>query len=135
VCGPHHISMLRRCIIAGTKVRFGGHTSPQHPQNYIRLLGGLSPINLTHQNKVQCLVWGIRGAFPPSAAMIVMVFCSLPEHEPLFWLNYGIAGIAESFCLEQEHSCIVLRWRRRDNREKKIYGKLTSVPYIGILII
>ena len=84
MCGPHHISMLRRCIIAGTKERFEGQTPPQHPQHYIRLLGGSSPINLTHQNKVQCLVWGVRGAFPPSAAMVVTLFCSLPEHEPLF---------------------------------------------------
>jgi hypothetical protein len=36
------------------------------------------------QHEAQCLVWGVRGAFPPSAAMVVMVFCSVPEHEPLF---------------------------------------------------
>jgi hypothetical protein len=29
-------------------------------------------------------MWGVRGAFPPSVAMVVMVFCSLPEYEPLF---------------------------------------------------
>ncbi len=59
---------------------FEGHTPPQHPQNYIPLLEGSSPINLTRRNEAQCLVWGVRGAFPPSAAMVVRVFCSLPEH-------------------------------------------------------
>jgi len=86
--------MLRRCIIAGTKERFEGHIPPQHPEHYIHLLGGSSPINLTCQNESQYLMWGIRGAFPPSAAMVVTVFCSLPEHEPLFRLNHGIVGIA-----------------------------------------
>jgi len=37
-----------------------------------------------HQHEAQCLVWGVRWAFPPSAAMDVTVFCSVPEHEPLF---------------------------------------------------
>ena len=89
-----HTPMLRRCIIAGTNECFEGHTPTQHPQHYIRLLGGSSPINLMRRNEVQCLVWGVRGAFPPSAAMVVTVFCSLPEYKPLFRLNYGIVGIA-----------------------------------------
>jgi hypothetical protein len=76
--------MLRRCIIAKKKERFEGHTSTQHPQHYIRLLKGLSSINLTRWNGAQCLVWGVRGAFTPSAAMVVTVFCSLPEQAPLF---------------------------------------------------
>ena len=63
-------------------------------QNYICLLGGLSPINLRRQNEAQCLMWGVRGAFPPLAAIVVTVFCSLPEHEPLFPVNHGIVGIA-----------------------------------------
>jgi len=85
---PSSHSDLRQCIITGTKERFEGHTPPQHPQHYIRLLGGLSPINLTRRNEAQCLVWGVRGAFPPSAAMVVMVS-------------------PESSCLEQEK---FLRW-------------------------
>ena len=84
VYGPHHTPMLRQCIISGTKERFESHTPPQHPQQYIRLLGGLAPINLTRLNEAQCLVWGIRGAFPPLAAMVVKVFCNLPEHKPLY---------------------------------------------------
>jgi hypothetical protein len=79
-----HTPMLRRCIIAGTKECFEGRTPPQHPQHYIRLLGESLPINLTHRNKAQCLVWGITGAFPPSAAMVVTVISSLPEHKPIF---------------------------------------------------
>ena len=89
-----HTPMLRRCIIAGTKERFEGLTPPQHPQHYIRLLGGLSPINLTRRNKAQCLVCGVTGALPLSAAMVVTVFYSLPEHEPLFRLNHQIMGIS-----------------------------------------
>jgi len=108
--GHQHTPMLRRCIIAGTKERFEGHTPPQHPQNYIRLLGGPSPINLTRRNEAQCLMWGIRGAFPPSAAMVVTVFCRLPEHEPLFRLNP---------CLEQDDSCVVPRRRRRDKGKRR----------------
>jgi hypothetical protein len=87
VYGSQHTPMLRRCIITGTKKCIEGHTPPQHPQNYIRLLRGSSliwTINLTHQHEAQCLVWGVRWAFPPSAAMVVTVFCSVPEHEPLF---------------------------------------------------
>ena len=84
VCGPQHTPMLWRCIIAGTKDRIEGHTPPRHPQNYIQLLRRSWPINLTHQHKAQCLMWGIRWAFPPLVAMIVMVFCSVPEHEPHF---------------------------------------------------
>ena len=41
------------------------------PPNYIQLLRGLLPINLMHQHEVHCLVWGIRWAFLPSAAMVV----------------------------------------------------------------
>jgi len=84
VYGPHHTPMLRGCIIAGTKERFEGHTPSQHPQNCICVLGGSSPINLRRRNEAQCLVWGVRGAFLPLAAMVVTVFCSLPEHEQLF---------------------------------------------------
>ena len=72
---------LRRC------------TPPQHPQHYFRLLGGSLPINLTRQNEAQCLVWGVTGAFPPSAAMVVTVIaCRSTNH--FFLLNLGIVGIA-----------------------------------------
>ena len=87
-----HTPMLRQCVIAGTKEHFEGLTPPQHPQHYIRLLGVSSPINLTRRNEAQCLVWGFRGAFPPSAAMVVTVFCSLPEHEPLIPVELWHSG-------------------------------------------
>ncbi len=60
----------------------GNDESPQHwivlratnilnsPKKYIRLLGGLSPINLTHQRGAQGLMWGVRGPFLPAAAMV-----------------------------------------------------------------
>ena len=89
-----HTPMLRRCIIAGTKERFEGGTPPQHPQNYIRLLGGSSPINLTRRNEAQCLVWGVRWAFLPSTAMVVTVFVACRSTNHFFQLNHGIVGIA-----------------------------------------
>jgi hypothetical protein len=39
------------------------------PKNYIRLLGGLSPIHLMNRLGAQGLMWGTRGPFPPAAAM------------------------------------------------------------------
>jgi hypothetical protein len=60
----------------------GDDESPQHqsvsraintlnsPKNYNRLLGGLSPIDLTCRRGAQGLMWGTRGPFPPAAAMV-----------------------------------------------------------------
>ncbi len=60
----------------------GDDESPQHwgvlgaihtlnsPKNYIRLLGGLSPIHSMHRRGAQGLMWGTRGPFPPAAAMV-----------------------------------------------------------------
>ncbi len=60
----------------------GDDESPQHrsvlraihtlnsPQNYIRKLGGLSPIHSTHQHGAQGLIWGTRGPLPPAVAMV-----------------------------------------------------------------
>jgi hypothetical protein len=50
-----------------------GHTHPQPPENYIRKLGGMYPIHLKRQHRVQGLMWGARGPFPPAAAMVVAV--------------------------------------------------------------
>ena len=94
VYGPQHTTMLWRWIVDKTKECIEGHTLPQHPQNYNRLLRGLLPINLTCQHEAQCLVWGVRWAFPLSTAMIVTVFCSVLEHEPLFPVEPRIVGIA-----------------------------------------
>jgi hypothetical protein len=63
----------------------GNDESPQHrsvlraihtlnsPKNYIRLLGGLLPIHLTHWHGAQGLIWGARGPFLLAAAMVGMV--------------------------------------------------------------
>jgi hypothetical protein len=72
---------LWQFIIARTKEHFEGHKHPQPPKNYIRKLGGLSPIHSTRQRGVQGLMWGSRGPFPPAAAMVVavvtpVVFCA-----------------------------------------------------------
>jgi len=104
--------MLRRCIIAGTKEHFEGHTPPQHPQYYIRLLGGSSPINLTHRNEAQCLLWGVRGAFPLWGAMVVTVFCSLPEHEQLFPVELRHSGYRQKALVSSK--MILALYRGRD---------------------
>jgi hypothetical protein len=51
------------------------------PKNYIRKLGGLSPIHLMRRCRAQGLMWGARGPFLPAAAMVVavvtpVVFCA-----------------------------------------------------------
>jgi hypothetical protein len=51
------------------------------PKNYIRKLGGLSPIHSTRRRGAQGLMCGARGPFPPAAAMVVavvtpVVFCA-----------------------------------------------------------
>jgi hypothetical protein len=51
------------------------------PKNYIRKLEGLLPIHSTHRHRVQGLMWGTRGPFPPAATMVVavvmpVVFCA-----------------------------------------------------------
>jgi len=47
-----------------------GHTPPQPRKNCIRLLGGSSPIERRRWRGAQCLVWGVRGAFPPASAVV-----------------------------------------------------------------
>ncbi len=60
-------------IISVTKERFEVHKHPQPPKKYIHKLGGLLPIHLTCRRRVQGLMWGARGPFPPPAAMVVAV--------------------------------------------------------------
>ncbi len=55
---PQHRSVLRAIITLNS------------PKKYIRLLGGLSPIHLTHWRGAQGLMWGARGPFLPTAAMV-----------------------------------------------------------------
>jgi hypothetical protein len=43
------------------------------PKEYIRKLGGLSPIHWTHRCGAQGLMWGAREPFPPVEAMVVVV--------------------------------------------------------------
>ena len=61
-----------------------------HPINTPKIIsacsGGRRPSigRVSTRRNASCGALGVRGAFPPSAAMVVMVFCRLPEHEPLF---------------------------------------------------
>ncbi len=73
---------LRVCMALKALLYSGDDELPQHrsnlraihtlnnPQNYIRLLGGLSPIHLMRRCRAQGLMWGTRGPFPPAAAMV-----------------------------------------------------------------
>ncbi len=55
---PKHQSVLRAI-----------HTL-NSPKNYIRKLGGLSPIHSTRLRGAQGLMWGTRGQFLPVVAMV-----------------------------------------------------------------
>jgi hypothetical protein len=44
-----------------------------NPMKYTRLLGGLSAIHPTRRRGAQGLMWGTRGQFLPTAAMVVVV--------------------------------------------------------------
>ncbi len=70
VYGPQSAPLFRRWCIATASECFEGHVHPNSPKNYIRLLGGLSPIHLMCRSRAKGLVWGARGPFPPAAAMV-----------------------------------------------------------------
>jgi hypothetical protein len=44
-----------------------------NPKNYTRLLRGLSAIHSMRRRGAQGLMWGARGPFPPTAAMVVAI--------------------------------------------------------------
>ncbi len=62
--------LFRRWCIVTKSECFEGHVNPNSPKNYIRLLGGLSPIHLTRRRRAKGLMWRARGPFPPAAAMV-----------------------------------------------------------------
>ncbi len=83
------------------------------PKNYIRKLGGLSPIHSTRWGGVQGLMWGARGPFPPAAAMVVVVvtpvvFCAKATEKKntkiIWWLpkSLFITVCYKTYC----NSCI-----------------------------
>ncbi len=70
------------CMALKALLCSGNDASPQHwsflraihtlnsPKNYIRLLGGLSPVHSMLWGAVLGLMWGTRGPFPLVAAMV-----------------------------------------------------------------
>ncbi len=68
---PQNTPILWKCIIAGSTLRAIHTLNP--PKKYIRKLGVLSPIHLMRQRRAQDLMWGARGAFSPTADMVVAV--------------------------------------------------------------
>jgi hypothetical protein len=81
VYGPQNTPMLWRCIIAGTKEHFEGHTHPQSPQKIHPQAQSVVPHPFeAHQRGAQGLMWGARGPFLLATAMVVadvmpVVFC------------------------------------------------------------
>ena len=59
-----------RCVTAAAS---WGVYPPNPGKKGIHLLGGLSSINRTYRRGTKGLMWGARGSFLPSAAMVVMV--------------------------------------------------------------
>ncbi len=76
----------------------GDDESPQHrsvlramntlnsPKNYIRLLGGLSPINSMRQRGAQGLMWGTRGPFSAGGGYGRLWLC---------WLMLAVGGVRQ----------------------------------------
>jgi hypothetical protein len=73
VYGPQNTPMLWQFIIAGTKECFEGCNTLKPPKKYICKLGGVSSTHLKHQRGAQGLMWGTRGPFLPTAAIVVVV--------------------------------------------------------------
>jgi hypothetical protein len=100
----------------------GNDESPQHrialraihnlnnPQNFTRLLGGLSPIHKMRRHGVQGLMWGTGGAFCPAAAMVGYV--CVGQCWPLE------ANVRSTYC------------RNSKNCLRKYFFILTYFPYI-----
>ncbi len=67
------LKTLQCCGNSSQPERFEGHNTLNPPKEYIRKLGGLSPIHLKRRRGAQGLMWGARGPFLPAAAMVVAV--------------------------------------------------------------
>ncbi len=65
--------LFRQCTLPQHCILRAVHTL-NTPQNYTRLLGGLSPIHLMHRCGAQGLMWGTRGQFLPVGAMVCYGF-------------------------------------------------------------
>ncbi len=70
VYGPQSASLFRWWCIPTTLECLRAIHTLNSPKKYIRLLGGLSTVHLTHWIGAQGLMWGTRGPFPPAAAMV-----------------------------------------------------------------
>ena len=81
----------------------------------------------------------LSGHFRPQRTWLWLWWCFAVcrSTNHFFRLNHGIVGIPRKLLsyLEQDDSCIVLRQRRKDKREKKRNGIQTSTPNVGMLII
>jgi hypothetical protein len=64
-------------------------------------------------------MWGVRGAFPPFAAMVVTVFCSLPEHEPLFLVEPRHSGYRQKALVSSKTILALYRGGDVEIKEKR----------------
>ncbi len=87
--GIYFLRLLRVCMALKTLQCCGDSSLPEQrsalrakntlnpPKEYIRKLGGLSPIHSMHRRGAQGLMWGARGLFLLAVAMVVAVVTSV----------------------------------------------------------
>ncbi len=111
---------LRGCTALKTLRCYGDASSPKqrsalraiHPHNAPKLYP-LAWGVITHLSDASA--WGAMphvgcsGEFPPSAAMVVMVFCSLPEQEPLLPVEPRHSGYRQK-ALVSSKTILALYW-------------------------
>ena len=61
------------------------------PKKNIRKFGGLSSIHSKHWRRVQGLMWGARGPFPPAAAVVSCVLCSTGKSNKIIKISCLLA--------------------------------------------
>ncbi len=64
-------------------------------------------------------MWGVREAFPLSAAMVVTVFCSLPEHEPLFPVEPRRSGYCQKALVSSKTILVLYQGGDVETKEKR----------------
>jgi len=102
----------------------------QHPLNTHKIISACSGDRLAHQSDAlergampRVGRWG--GAFPPSAAMVVTVFCSLPEqHGPLFPVEPRPSGYRQKALVSSKTILALYRGRDIEMKEKRSISPL-----------
>jgi hypothetical protein len=130
-----------------------GDDPPSKRMQFLRGWGGVHPLNTPNiisacSGGCRPSIWhvgmrrnawcgSLRGHFRRRRPWLWRCFIACRSTNHFFRLNHGIVGIARQLLSRARRflRCVVPRRRRRDKREKKINGKQTSIPYVGMLII